>query len=1122
MAKDLIDENAMPSCEREMATAEESWQSLFDRAKGQETQHDWYGAVETYGKVLESVPKSEHARAGDILERKAYGLHRLAFQSDSYDQFRERTSAAIECCRTAKESYEKAATPESVSRAQRCEAMAKYFMYWHSSRAEEKKALASEAWDLTKEALESFRASGDVSEFRRTYNLLSLSAQPVIWYEEEHDLSKATLVEAMALGEQVLHSELDLAEPTERALAYCRASMFLDWYAEFYVDPAEEVKLDRAARDLWEKARAISEDLACYEVANNSIVVGLPLPSDLDEPRRMREFALAFGRKIKDRLLIGHSLDGLADQLYFTLPEVNDSEELETVAAEALSLRYQAQKEFAIVGWLPPDTVWGWAPFPDPWHYGYLSFFVADTKRKRELAEKALERAEELTVRVRESGFHGIICDADLIKAVAVTSLARTNLDPVKKAALLEEAIRKAKSSQERWEKLYPLHYASQAFSVNLVADMEYEFALLEHEPRQREQKLRNALSSSAKAISLTEKVYVLPWFQQPKFLVWGGVYESIRGACALNLYELTKDKKDLEEAVRAFESAADYYGKSSQPSRCAESLWYAARAYDALEEHQKSQERFAQAADQYRAAVDKLPWLTGLYQDHARYMDAWGEVEQAKHHHLAQEYGPSGEHFGKAAELFASTQRWQYLAANYSAWSSVEKAEALSNSGKNKEAISAFGEAQDQFEESRKNVQSHLAKIQDVEEADMARRLVKVAGFRKDICRARKAIEEARILEKQGQDAASSKKYKQAVDILEKDMPKLETDRDRTEIGLIVALAKAWQMMNDAEAEDSPELFGRAAELFEQAKDLSHGERAKALALGHSRFCKALEAGMKFSDTCEASFHTEATRHLGSAAKHYLKADHRAASEYANASRLLFDSYVYMDKAGREDDQEKKAKLYLLAEKVLEASAESYEKAEYPGKKEQVLKLLEKVRRDRQLALSLTEALRAPDIVSTAIGFVAPTPTYEKATGLERFEHADVQASVIARPTDLQVGQDLNIVIELVNAGRGTAQLTKVEEVIPRGFEIVSEPEKYRVEDSYLNMKGRRLDALKTEDVKLALKPTVRGEFKLRPRIMYLDESGKYKSCEPESVTINVKELGITGWLKGPERKGG
>jgi hypothetical protein len=93
---------------------------------------------------------------------------------------------------------------------------------------------------------------------------------------------------------------------------------------------------------------------------------------------------------------------------------------------------------------------------------------------------------------------------------------------------------------------------------------------------------------------------------------------------------------------------------------------------------------------------------------------------------------------------------------------------------------------------------------------------------------------------------------------------------------------------------------------------------------------------------------------------------------------------------------------------------------------------------------------------------------------------------------------------------------LTKVNEIVPKGFELADVPEKYRVEDSYLNMKGKRLDPLKTEEVKLVLKPTLQGTFSLKPTVLYLDENGKYKSHEPEPVTITVKELGIRGWLKG------
>jgi uncharacterized repeat protein (TIGR01451 family) len=135
---------------------------------------------------------------------------------------------------------------------------------------------------------------------------------------------------------------------------------------------------------------------------------------------------------------------------------------------------------------------------------------------------------------------------------------------------------------------------------------------------------------------------------------------------------------------------------------------------------------------------------------------------------------------------------------------------------------------------------------------------------------------------------------------------------------------------------------------------------------------------------------------------------------------------------------------------------------------------------------------------------------------GLEKFDNANIQANLIARRKHVKVGENLELEIELVNAGKGPAQLIKITELIPKGFELAESPEFYRVEDSYLNMKGKRIDPLKTEDVKLTLRPRVQGEFSLKPTVLYLDENGKYRSHEPEPISITVKELGIKGWLKG------
>ena len=93
-----------------------------------------------------------------------------------------------------------------------------------------------------------------------------------------------------------------------------------------------------------------------------------------------------------------------------------------------------------------------------------------------------------------------------------------------------------------------------------------------------------------------------------------------------------------------------------------------------------------------------------------------------------------------------------------------------------------------------------------------------------------------------------------------------------------------------------------------------------------------------------------------------------------------------------------------------------------------------------------------------------------------------------------------------MVNAGKAPAQLIKVEEIIPHGFEVMRAPDICRVEDSYLDMKGRTLSPLKTEELRLVLRPLNRGTFHLRPRVLYLDESGRYKSHTPEPATVEVR----------------
>jgi len=206
---------------------------------------------------------------------------------------------------------------------------------------------------------------------------------------------------------------------------------------------------------------------------------------------------------------------------------------------------------------------------------------------------------------------------------------------------------------------------------------------------------------------------------------------------------------------------------------------------------------------------------------------------------------------------------------------------------------------------------------------------------------------------------------------------------------------------------------------------------------------------------------------------------------------------------------------IYWLARMVLREYAEVYLERNQEGDREkahgllnQALELFQKIRakKDIEETMTLIEALHT-----------RPTETSKKAVGPRSYEHAYVECNIIATPKELKIGESLELEIEVTNTRKkGTILLTKITEAIPEGFAIIRKPELYRMEDNCLNMKEKRLGPLKTEEVKLVLTPKVQGTFHIKPKIVYLDESGKEQTYEPKPISVTVKELGIKGWLKG------
>ncbi len=1108
-----------------MAEEKDDLEALLSRAKGKEREYDWLCAAESYEKALDPVSMNDSLKRGEILERQGFSLYKAAMQSDGEGQFRERTQKAIDCYVKAESLYEETPEPMRTPFKTRTEAMVAFLGYWKSSIPTEKKALVKEAWRNAIEAMKGFEGITHAIEYIRTFNQLTLSAAVAHELADDFETQVAIVGSGLDAGEKAIKMISSRTEPSEIAKAHANTCAFLTAIRMHTDQTAVRSQYDKHAIAFWQRAVQSSEESALSELASTLVLTELPKLFKMDQSEELLGKAVEHGRATHDRLLIGMALGALAGRASWSTLAAGDSDESENLSRKALQFASEASKELSKISFLSPGSGWEmWIVAPEASVYGILAYGEIDAKKKREFAQKAVRAYPSALKLAQDSEYPYLTSCMQHRFGYSLTSLAKTETDKSTKKGLLEKAIELRKAAMTGTTVFEPYSFWSRGTDQSLLAEAEFELATVVDDPIEKRAMLHEAISRKKDSLDLHFKeISLTPPEAEENLLTdypivghWLLQYSSWLEL----LYEMEGDRSSLAEARDALGKAAEMFTKREVPSRMAECRWKAAQVCDSLEEYKRGAESFLLASDGFKTAARKTSQLRAMFEEYSQYMRAWAAIENAKYCHSMDDPASASRKYEEAAQLLKATSAWCYLSDFFSGMANSEHAEDLSRKEMCQEAAELFELSAKSFTDAKTAIQSRIGEIESADEKKMVAGVLTDSDRRIAYCRARISLEEARLFEMRGELTASWERYSMAASSFHMMLDGLDSAQNRRPLELILSLTNAWQAMAKAESEASPETYGKAAEHFDKAKELAVSERMKLMATGNSHFCKALEAGARFADAADPAFHSTATRHLESAAKYYLKADLQNAAEYAKASKLLFDGYAYMDKASTEEDHGKKVKLYAMAEKVLQLSAASYAKAAQPRKRDQVSKLLRKVVEDRELAVALTEVFLAPDVTSTTMAFSSPTPTHEAAAGLDRFEHADVQATLIVKPKELLVDQDLSLEIELVNVGNGVAQLTKVDKLIPEGFDVAAEPEKYRIEDSYLNMKGRRLGAMKTEDVKLLLKPKSKGRFAVKPRVMYLDESGKYKTYELEPVVVTVKELGISGWLKGSDRR--
>jgi hypothetical protein len=108
----------------------------------------------------------------------------------------------------------------------------------------------------------------------------------------------------------------------------------------------------------------------------------------------------------------------------------------------------------------------------------------------------------------------------------------------------------------------------------------------------------------------------------------------------------------------------------------------------------------------------------------------------------------------------------------------------------------------------------------------------------------------------------------------------------------------------------------------------------------------------------------------------------------------------------------------------------------------------------------------------------------------------------------DVTEGKEIDFRLDLVNVGKNSGLLVRIENLIPKDFQIMASPAQYKIENNSIDMKGKSLGPLKVESITLRLKTSKPGSFKLSSKVIYVDETGSFKTLklEPSDIIVQPK----------------
>lgn len=1069
--------------------------------------YDWVAAASSYKQALETLEQGNRDETGRVTELLATAYFKGAFQARTREEFKRRMELAESFYATASKILQRSNLEGASKKVQ---ARGLFASFWRSDNAEERREIIGRSISLAENAAQKFESLKNIRALAETHRDILEYTLEANHLAKDLEHLKRMFETTVVIGDRAIEEFEELGDLEGLSESLNFAIVILSSVGELILDAVkfEEMAPKRLnlERRLAEASKSVGTPYASalyYEAAAF-------VASEKFELQKMLDFSQAgvqASKQTKNSYLIGRLSYVLQYSTSWSQSLTDDAELIRAIIDRCLALTPQVIEELEI-----------------SMHGGYLD------QTYSVYAESYITIATDLEIDVEEK-------KANLLKAAAIGRqglqyrkfsnvpnvphasskamifLARMEFDPSEKSRLLNEALLIRQELVRNTDTFTPGDLWDRGIAKNYVALVKMELSKTESDPKARITLLREASMDMRECIDLCSKS---AGADSPAFVRRLASYEEWFGDVLVMLHGLSPEPDEANRAMQAYEAAAAHLTTIGLFSISGGIRWKTARAEDSLGKFEESAELFKNAAHDYRRAAEKIPSLSPLFQDLQLYMDAWSSIERARSHHHQQDYSKSADDYETATNILQSTRAWNFLSRHYKACSFLEKAEALSQRERSQEAASNLKRAEEEFEEAKLKIEMKARLTGASSEKNEMSEWLNLTVARARYCRARAELEEAKLLDKKGEDEASLRKYLLASKAFG-DLIQGGLVEGRGELETMTLLCQAWAKMKEADIKSSPQLYDGSAELFLGADHAAPDERLRHIARANSSVCRALAGVARFRETKDDRLYAEIKGQLESAGDLYEKAGLEKATGWARATQRFFDAYVYLNDAVAERDPSRKAGLYQLAEKQFELAGRMYAKAGFTSREEESRKLLRRAREEIAL-LAPAQLLSSNPALQ---GSIPQSLLKDEPLGIGRFEAANIVGKVSVTERVLREGATTTVEVEVTNAGKEPATLMTLENIVPDGFEVEGEKATFPIQGGSLDLKGKKLDQLKSYSVKLPLRNNRKGIYEFGPRIVTVDGNGRRASYDFEAVAVIVEAPNLPGNLQESIQKG-